>query len=163
MSEVVPPVWIGIITKPITQQREAVPARDYQRDAYHAFMKGTKNAQLHVDKSNGIIFDIFPFDGDKDKYPRFCIFQNVNKERSILSDNKEALDAYIKADEQARINKALKNAQVRRQETQKQHYSSANSTYANFIRSGGNRTKRSRNRKTKKSKRSKRVHTSKRK
>jgi hypothetical protein len=161
MSEVVPPVWIGIITKPITQQREAVPARGYQTDAYYAFMKGTKNEPLHIDKSNGIIFDIFPFDGDKDKYPRFCIFQNVNKERSILSDNKEALDAYIKADEQARINKALKNAQVRRKETQNQHYRSSNSTYANSIRRGGNRTKRSR--KIKRSKRSKRMHTSKRK
>lgn len=151
MNEVEPPpVWIGIITKPITKQMEVFPARDYQRDAYHAFMKGTKNAVLHVDDGKGTVFDIFPF--DKPGYPRFCIFQNERKERSILSDSEEALKAYIKEDEEARKAKVLANQRTGYRATQ------ARRLFNNY---GGNRTKHSR--KTKKSKRSKRAHTSKRK
>lgn len=183
MSEVKPPtVWIGIIKDRITLKREVVPAKYYQEESYNAFMSTFMSNPFMIDHPhimglsflydqperndyNGPIrFRIEKFDKEKfvkvDNYSRFCVYINESNIMSILSDDKTALDAYIRADQEARMEAARQSSLQRSKETMLRGSRTANSTIANSIprSSGGNRTKRSR-----KTKRSKRMHTAKRK
>lgn len=182
MSEV-KPVWIGIIKDRITLQREVVPAKYYQEESYNAFMSTFMSNPFMInhphimglsflydqperkDYSGPIRFRIEKFDKEKfvkvKDYSRFCVYINEYNVMSILSDDKDALDAYIRADQEARMEAARQSSLQRSREAKLLGSMTANSTYANSKRGGGNRTKRSR--KTKRSKRSKRAHTSKRK
>jgi hypothetical protein len=175
-------VWIGSIANRITQKREAVEAKYYQEESYNAFMSTFMSNPFMINhphimglsflydqpKRNGyngpIRFRVEKFDKEKfvkvDNYSRFCVYINEYNQMSILSDNYDDLVAYIKADEDARMEAARQNSLQRSREAKLQGSMTANSTGANSMprRTGGNRTKRSR-----KTKRSKRVHTSKRK
>jgi hypothetical protein len=173
------PVWIGIIVDRITQQRKAVKAKYYQKESYNAFMSTFMSNPFMInhphimglsflydqpernDYNGPIRFRVEKFDKEKfDKVDnsRFCVYINESNQMSILSDSEENLVAYINADEKARMDAARQSSLQRSREATLQGSMTANSTYANSIRRGGNRTKR-----TRRTKRSKRVHTAKRK
>jgi hypothetical protein len=122
--------------------KKFVPARDYQIESYNTFMSNPNLVRAEFNYPNSIIFSIKQFDGDKDKYPSFRIFENASGQQSIITyggeghKNKQALSDYLVAQ------RLKDNPHLRRM---------GNSF-------GGNRTKRSRN-----TKRSKRAHTAKRK
>ena len=152
------------------------PVRKDQFYSYYAFMSNPEIPQLHFNYpplNNPVIYTIKKYIDETHGNPgRFCVYTSTSPGQRILSDNKEALNEYVKNQ-----NAAIKNAanqEAARQEAAKQKapliYPPAKMALdkqaawqlwaAQQGVSGGNRTKHSRNRKTKKSKR---VHTSKRK
>jgi len=82
---------------------DVVAARDYQIDAYNNFMADDKNPDskdfVYGGGKRGVpdfAFKIVKFDttGLSGKYPSFCSLVNVNGQRHILSNDKDALSAF---------------------------------------------------------------------
>jgi hypothetical protein len=136
-------VFIAYMNKQNMYVVEPVPRID-QVYSYYAFMSNPEIPQLHFNyptSKTPIIYDIKKYIDETHGNPgRFCIYKSESPGQRILSDNKEALDEYVKNKEAANL-EAAERARAARM----------------FNKFGGNRTKHSRNRKTK------RVHTSKRK
>ena len=153
------PVWIGIIVDRITQQRKAVKAKYYQKESYNAFMSTFMSNPFMINHPHIMGLSFLYDQPERNDYNgpiRFRV-EKFDKEKFDKVDNSRFC-VYINADEKARMDAARQSSLQRSREATLQGSMTANSTYANSIRRGGNRTKR-----TRRTKRSKRVHTAKRK
>jgi hypothetical protein len=90
-----------------TKQKTVVEATNYQKYGYYQFMPQMPKFEYN---KGGYVFTILPVDGVKDTYRGSCLYINESGDQRILSDNKEALDEYVKNQNAARQNAANKNA-----------------------------------------------------
>ena len=109
-------VWI-VVTDNNTKQKTVVEAKDYQKDGYYKFMAKMPKLEYNED---GYVFTILPVDGDKDKYRGSCLYINESGDKRILSDNKKALDEYVK-NQNAAIIKNAANKEAANKEAAKQN------------------------------------------
>ena len=86
-------VWIAIGKFPNV---EVFNAKPHQVEAYNKFMKQSKEHRkkgLNVNK-DGYRFTMSNF-SDDGKYSSFCVLTNVRREKHILSNDENALKAYV--------------------------------------------------------------------